>query len=180
MRAYVQSFPSKTCKSLHSSCAHVLTLFCQHCRKCGLNFCHACSSRSTILIDTTNLPFITPPRGIPISNYHSASSPVTVARVCDRCHIRIHTSSNLPPAPRTKRKRITPALVALDRTLWKVREHAVKSSIHSRMWLYREIRIANAAIIQDAQSRSTCSGGDMCVKIWSYGANQSSRMIFTS
>lgn len=56
-----------------------------HCRKCGGCFCHACTSRSTPLLDTSNLPFVYPPRSHRIADYAGPDSPVLDARVCDDC-----------------------------------------------------------------------------------------------
>ncbi|KAI0693665.1 FYVE zinc finger-domain-containing protein [Cytidiella melzeri] len=61
-----------------------------HCRKCGGVFCAECSTRSTTLLDTSDLPFLNPPRGIPIANFASSESSVVCARVCDDCWDQIH------------------------------------------------------------------------------------------
>ncbi|GJE94250.1 FYVE-domain-containing protein [Phanerochaete sordida] len=61
-----------------------------HCRKCGGIFCSACSTRSTLLLDVSNLPFNYPPRGVSIQAFDAPESPVVVARVCDECYDQIH------------------------------------------------------------------------------------------
>lgn len=65
----------------------------QHCRKCGGIFCSACSTRSTLLLDTSNLPFINPPRNVSITAFESSEAPVELARVCDECYDQIHGSA---------------------------------------------------------------------------------------
>ncbi|EPS98058.1 hypothetical protein FOMPIDRAFT_1037635 [Fomitopsis schrenkii] len=61
-----------------------------HCRKCGDVVCGSCSTRTTLLLDTSNLAFFHPPRDTPISNYASPISPVSQERVCDHCWDLIH------------------------------------------------------------------------------------------
>ncbi|EMD41411.1 hypothetical protein CERSUDRAFT_79056 [Gelatoporia subvermispora B] len=61
-----------------------------HCRKCGGVYCAECSSRTTPLLDTTNLDFLYPPRDVPISAFASPESPVVQARVCVECWDQIH------------------------------------------------------------------------------------------
>ncbi|KAH7911832.1 FYVE zinc finger-domain-containing protein [Hygrophoropsis aurantiaca] len=61
-----------------------------HCRKCGGVFCHQCTSRSSPLLDVSNLDFLHPPRNVPISTFDSPSSPVTTEKVCDDCWDHIH------------------------------------------------------------------------------------------
>ncbi|KAF8584928.1 hypothetical protein K439DRAFT_1646740 [Ramaria rubella] len=71
-----------------------------HCRKCGGIYCHACSARTTPLLDTTKLPFLLPPKGTPITHFAAPNAPVLDARVCDDCHNQIHgvPSPRLVPA----------------------------------------------------------------------------------
>ncbi|TFY54715.1 hypothetical protein EVJ58_g8693, partial [Rhodofomes roseus] len=61
-----------------------------HCRKCGDIICGTCSTRSTLLLDSSNLDFVYPPRDTPISVYASPASPVSQERVCDHCWDQIH------------------------------------------------------------------------------------------
>ncbi|KAF9448844.1 FYVE-domain-containing protein [Macrolepiota fuliginosa MF-IS2] len=70
-----------------------------HCRKCGGVFCQPCTSRSTPLLDTTNLDFLLPPRNVPISTYDSLTSPVLDARVCDDCYDQIYGQPSTPRTP---------------------------------------------------------------------------------
>ena len=53
-------------------------------------FCGECSSRTTPLLDTSNLKFLHPPRNVPIFVFNSPQSPVVDARVCDDCWDQIH------------------------------------------------------------------------------------------
>lgn len=69
-----------------------------HCRKCGGVFCHQCTTRSTHLLDVSNLDFLHPPRNVPISNYDSPTSPVLVKKVCDDCWDQIY-GCNSPRTP---------------------------------------------------------------------------------
>ena len=62
----------------------------QHCRKCGGIFCAACTTRSTLLLDTSQLPFLNPPRNVAVTSYNSPESPVELSRVCDECYDQIH------------------------------------------------------------------------------------------
>ncbi|EKM60404.1 uncharacterized protein PHACADRAFT_246299 [Phanerochaete carnosa HHB-10118-sp] len=61
-----------------------------HCRKCGGIFCSACSTRSTQLLDVSNLPFMSPPRNVSVKAFESLESPVALSRVCDECYDQIH------------------------------------------------------------------------------------------
>ncbi|XP_006454834.1 hypothetical protein AGABI2DRAFT_176255 [Agaricus bisporus var. bisporus H97] len=70
-----------------------------HCRKCGGVFCQACTPKSTPLLDVTNLDFLLPPRGVPISTYDSPESPVTDSRVCDDCYDQIYGQPSTPRTP---------------------------------------------------------------------------------
>ncbi|TFK38621.1 FYVE zinc finger-domain-containing protein [Crucibulum laeve] len=69
-----------------------------HCRKCGGVFCSACTSRNTLLLDTSNLSFIHPPRNMPLASFESPSSPIVPSRVCDDCYDQIY---GCPTTPRT-------------------------------------------------------------------------------
>ncbi|KAJ7725523.1 FYVE zinc finger-domain-containing protein [Mycena maculata] len=75
-----------------------------HCRKCGGVFCQPCSARTTALLDASALPFLHPPRNIPLAAYASPSSPILDARVCDDCYDQVHglrtPASELPPLRR--------------------------------------------------------------------------------
>ncbi|KAH9917393.1 FYVE-domain-containing protein [Epithele typhae] len=61
-----------------------------HCRKCGGVYCGDCSSKTTSLLDTSNLNFFHPPRNVPIIVYDSPTSQVLESRVCNDCHDLIH------------------------------------------------------------------------------------------
>ena len=77
-----------------------LILIChQHCRKCGGVFCADCSPHSIPLLDTSNLGFIHPPRGVLITAFESPSSPITRARVCVECHDQINGLHAFPRTP---------------------------------------------------------------------------------
>ena len=73
--------------------SHVLS---QHCRKCGGVFCSACSSRSTPLLDTSNLLFLHPPRNIPLTQFESPTSPIIDSRVCGDCWNQLHGCPSTP------------------------------------------------------------------------------------
>ncbi|EGN91802.1 hypothetical protein SERLA73DRAFT_192018 [Serpula lacrymans var. lacrymans S7.3] len=91
--------------SLASNCD---TFFCRvrfsvlerrhHCRKCGGVFCSQCTTRSTPLLDASNLDFLHPPRNVPIFEFESSSSPVIMGKVCDGCWDQIHGCSS-PKTP---------------------------------------------------------------------------------
>ncbi|KAG6841547.1 hypothetical protein C0991_009912 [Blastosporella zonata] len=70
-----------------------------HCRKCGGVFCAACTVRSTPLLDTSNLPFLNPPRNTPIASYASPTAPLNPCRVCDDCWDQIHGNPSTPRTP---------------------------------------------------------------------------------
>ncbi|EIW86274.1 hypothetical protein CONPUDRAFT_133756 [Coniophora puteana RWD-64-598 SS2] len=69
-----------------------------HCRKCGGIFCRQCTSRTTALLDVSNLDFLHPPRNVPITTFESSVSPVTMERVCDDCWDQVH-GCNSPRTP---------------------------------------------------------------------------------
>lgn len=74
----------------------------QHCRKCGGVFCGDCSARFTALLDTTHLPFVHPPKDVPIRTYESPNAPVIEARVCDDCYDQIFGAKTLRLSPLLK------------------------------------------------------------------------------
>lgn len=76
-----------------------LSLDIQHCRKCGGVFCGKCTSRTTPLLDVSNLDFLHPPRNVPLATYESPTSPIVPGRVCDDCWEQL----NGCPTPRTPR-----------------------------------------------------------------------------
>lgn len=59
-----------------------------HCRKCGGIFCHKCASRTTPLLDTGNLPFLSLPRNTSIYDFGGIVD--SLARVCDNCWDQLH------------------------------------------------------------------------------------------
>ncbi|KAJ7139449.1 FYVE zinc finger-domain-containing protein [Mycena epipterygia] len=61
-----------------------------HCRKCGGVFCNVCTSRTTPLLDASNLSFLHPPRNTPLTAFESPASPILTVRVCDDCFDQIH------------------------------------------------------------------------------------------
>ncbi|KAH7869978.1 uncharacterized protein C8R40DRAFT_1058087 [Lentinula edodes] len=76
-----------------------------HCRKCGGVFCHKCTSRTTPLLDTRNLPFLSPPRNTSIYDFGSEGGIVdSLARVCDHCWDQLHdiTKKTETPEPELK------------------------------------------------------------------------------
>ncbi|KAI0055123.1 hypothetical protein BV25DRAFT_1816072 [Artomyces pyxidatus] len=60
-----------------------------HCRKCGGIFCSACSDYTLPLLDTTNLPFIHPPRGSSLEAFASANASLVPCRICRGCRDQI-------------------------------------------------------------------------------------------
>ncbi|KAF7340207.1 Isoform b [Mycena venus] len=92
-----------------------------HCRKCGGVFCQVCSSRSTPLLDTSNLAFLHPPRNTPLTAFESPASPIVPARVCDDCFDQIHglRSPEMPlrrPAPPSRSNSLLSSPIALWRS----------------------------------------------------------------
>ncbi|KAJ2931164.1 hypothetical protein H1R20_g5898, partial [Candolleomyces eurysporus] len=82
-----------------------------HCRKCGGVFCGACTQRTTPLLDTSNLPFVHPPRNHRIVEYESPESPIVNARVCDDCYDQVYgvrSSPHTPTRPSMKRSHSHP------------------------------------------------------------------------
>ncbi|KAJ3886217.1 hypothetical protein GG344DRAFT_90992 [Lentinula edodes] len=78
-----------------------------HCRKCGGVFCAKCTSRTTPLLDTRNLPFLNPPRNTSVYDYVSEGGIVeSHARVCDDCWDQLHgigtSTPNTPQTPELK------------------------------------------------------------------------------
>ncbi|KAJ3933565.1 MAG: hypothetical protein NXY57DRAFT_891808 [Lentinula lateritia] len=76
-----------------------------HCRKCGGVFCTKCSSRRTPLLDTCNLPFLSPPRNTSVYNYISEGGTVEYARVCIYCWDQLYgipRTTELLETPDTK------------------------------------------------------------------------------
>ncbi|KAJ1299968.1 hypothetical protein OPQ81_003817 [Rhizoctonia solani] len=59
-----------------------------HCRKCGDVFCQACSSRWTLLLDTTNLPFFYLPADVSYTD--GPPGPMVNSRVCEACYALIY------------------------------------------------------------------------------------------
>ncbi|KAF8179246.1 hypothetical protein K438DRAFT_1977318 [Mycena galopus ATCC 62051] len=52
--------------------------------------CQLCSSRSTPLLDASNLAFLHPPRNTALTVFESPASPIVVTRVCDDCYDQIY------------------------------------------------------------------------------------------
>ncbi|KAL0568362.1 hypothetical protein V5O48_013628 [Marasmius crinis-equi] len=82
-----------------------------HCRKCGGIFCRACSSHMTPLLDTSKLPFLHPPRNVPVTDYESPESPVINSRVCDDCWDQLHGCPSTPRTPELVRPSLPIALL---------------------------------------------------------------------
>ncbi|KAF8198981.1 FYVE zinc finger-domain-containing protein [Pholiota molesta] len=92
---------SSTCDNFYCRVPFSLFERKHHCRKCGGIFCGACTSRTTPLLDTSNLSFLQPPRNSP-------TSPILDSRVCDDCWDQIHgcpTTPHTPDGPRPSFKR---------------------------------------------------------------------------
>ncbi|KAF8955728.1 FYVE zinc finger-domain-containing protein [Flammula alnicola] len=89
---------SMTCDNFYCRVPFSLFERKHHCRKCGGVFCGACTSRTTPLLDTSNLSFLQPPRNVPISAFESSISPIIDSRICDDCWDQIH---GCPTTPRT-------------------------------------------------------------------------------
>ncbi|KAH9487183.1 Lateral signaling target protein 2-like protein [Psilocybe cubensis] len=81
-----------------------------HCRKCGGIFCGACTSRTTPLLDTSNLSFLQPPRNVPLTAFESPISPILDSRVCDDCWDQIHGCPTTPHTPEVTRPSFKRAL----------------------------------------------------------------------
>ncbi|TFK76621.1 hypothetical protein BDN72DRAFT_907692 [Pluteus cervinus] len=81
-----------------------------HCRKCGGVFCASCTTRTTALLDTSNLDFIHPPHKTLISVYDSPTSPVLPSRVCDDCWDQVHGTPTTPRTPDLVRPALIRAL----------------------------------------------------------------------
>ncbi|GLB36629.1 putative protein present in Fab1, YOTB, Vac1, and EEA1 [Lyophyllum shimeji] len=88
-----------------------------HCRKCGGVFCASCTSRSTPLLDTSNLSFLHPPRNIPLASFASPISPFLPCRVCDDCWDQIHGNPSTPHTPELTRRMLTSPLSMLKSPL---------------------------------------------------------------
>lgn len=65
-----------------------------------------------MLLDAINLPFVHPPRGVPIASYDTPESPVAEARVCDECYDQLYgtkTPRNSPRLPTAEPTAVTTA-----------------------------------------------------------------------
>lgn len=106
------------CPQLDSDAKYCANFFCHapfsifrrkhHCRKCGGVFCDDCASLRTELLDTTNLKFIHPPKGMSVHNY---DAPVHLSRVCKDCHRHIYGRLSMTPM-----KPLTRSLAPIQRT----------------------------------------------------------------
>ncbi|KAG6919470.1 hypothetical protein DXG01_005729 [Tephrocybe rancida] len=83
-----------------------------HCRKCGGVYCASCTSRSTPLLDTSNLPFLHPPRNTPLASLASPDAPLRPCRVCDDCWDQIHGNPS-GSSPRTPELATRPLLAKM-------------------------------------------------------------------
>ncbi|PBK77529.1 hypothetical protein ARMSODRAFT_1079533 [Armillaria solidipes] len=72
-----------------------------HCRKCGGIFCSQCTPRTTPLLDVSRLPFLHPPRNVPIAAFQSQDSKIYDARVCDDCFDQIYGCPRTPDLVRS-------------------------------------------------------------------------------
>ncbi|KAJ3895968.1 hypothetical protein GG344DRAFT_37732 [Lentinula edodes] len=77
-----------------------------HCRKCGGVFCTKCSSRRTPLLDTRDLPFLSPPRNTSVYDYISEGGTVEYARVCISCWDQLYGISSTTELRKTPRKKL--------------------------------------------------------------------------
>ncbi|KDR84724.1 hypothetical protein GALMADRAFT_204421 [Galerina marginata CBS 339.88] len=94
---------STTCDNFYCRVPFSLFERKHHCRKCGGVFCGACTSRTTPLLDTSNLAFLQPPRNVPLSEFESPISPIVDSRVCDDCWDQIHGCPTTPHTPEVTR-----------------------------------------------------------------------------
>ncbi|KAF8807149.1 hypothetical protein BYT27DRAFT_7337900 [Phlegmacium glaucopus] len=90
---------SSTCDNFYCRVQFSLFERKHHCRKCGGVFCGACSSCSTPLLDTSNLPFLHPPRNVPLTEFESPISPIINSRVCDDCWDQLRGCPSTPHTP---------------------------------------------------------------------------------
>ncbi|KAF8804883.1 hypothetical protein BYT27DRAFT_7105923, partial [Phlegmacium glaucopus] len=90
---------SSTCDNLYCRVQFSLFEHKHHCRKCGSVFCAACSSRSTPMLDTSNLVFLYPPCNVPLTEFESPISPIIDSRVCDDCWDQLHGCPSTPHTP---------------------------------------------------------------------------------
>ncbi|KAF7310399.1 FYVE-type domain-containing protein [Mycena chlorophos] len=90
-----------------------------HCRKCGGVFCQQCSNKATLLLDTTKLGFIHPPRGMPLAAFAGPESPLRPARVCKDCYDQIHGLRPSPPSPIVRPPRRPASIISSPMLLFK-------------------------------------------------------------